>query len=102
MEKKLIKGDCYAEKNLLFHQDDALGHNSKVAQKYCCDKFINFIPFTLWPGNNPNLNLERLNTVNVSKAFNSTYITVFMLIAVVLGFMLLDMYLQRKRQQPTT
>ena len=45
-----------------------------------------------------NLNLERLNNVNVSKAFNSTYITVFMLIAVVMGFMLLDMYLQRKRQ----
>ena len=49
-------------------------------------------------GTNPNLNLERLNTVNVSKAFNSTYITVFLLIAVVMGFMLLDMYLQRKRQ----
>ncbi len=49
-------------------------------------------------GTNPNLNLERLNTVNVSKAFNSTYITVFMLIVVVMGFMLLDMYLQRKRQ----
>jgi hypothetical protein len=53
-------------------------------------------------GANPNLNLERLNNVNVSKAFNSTYITVFLLIAVVMGFMLLDMYLQRKRQQPTT
>jgi hypothetical protein len=46
----------------------------------------------------PNLNLERLNNVNMSKAFNSTYITVFMLIAIVMGFMLLDMYLQRKRQ----
>jgi len=43
-------------------------------------------------GTNPNLDLERLNNVNVSKAFNSTYITVFM------GFMLLDMYLQRKKQ----
>jgi hypothetical protein len=49
-------------------------------------------------GANPNLNLERINNVNVSKAFNSTYITVFMLIAVVMGLMLLDMYLQRKRQ----
>jgi hypothetical protein len=48
--------------------------------------------------NNPNLNLERLNNVKVSGAFNSTYITVFMLITVVMGFMLLDMYLQRKRQ----
>ncbi len=49
-------------------------------------------------GTNPNLNLERLNTLNVSRAFNSTYITVFLLIVVVMGFMLLDMYLQRKRQ----
>ena len=53
-------------------------------------------------GTDPSVNLERLNNINVSKAFNSTYITVFLLIAVVLGFMLLDMYLQRKRQQPTT
>jgi hypothetical protein len=54
---------------------------------------------SLLPNNpNINLNLERLNNVNVSKAFNSTYITVFMLIAVIMGFMLLDMYLQRKRQ----
>jgi hypothetical protein len=48
---------------------------------------------------NPSLNLERLNNLNVSRAFNSTYITVFMLIFVVMGFMLLDMYLQRKREQ---
>jgi hypothetical protein len=47
----------------------------------------------------PNLNLDRLNTMNVSKAFNSTYITVFMLILVILGLMLLDMYLQRKKEQ---
>jgi uncharacterized membrane protein len=37
--------------------------------------------------------------MNVSKAFNSTYITVFMLILVILGLMLLDMYLQRKKEQ---
>jgi hypothetical protein len=42
------------------------------------------------------LGLGRLD--NVSKAFNGTYITLFMLIAVVLGFMLLDMYLQQKKQ----
>jgi hypothetical protein len=52
-------------------------------------------------GVDPNLNLERLNTMNVSKVFNSTYVIAFMLIAVVMGFMLLDMYLQRKRQQST-
>ena len=50
-------------------------------------------------GIDPNLNLERLNTMNVSRVFNSTYVIVFMLIAVVMGFMLLDMYLQRKKQQ---
>jgi hypothetical protein len=50
----------------------------------------------------PNLNLERLNNLNVSKAFNSTYITVFMLILVVMGFMLLDMYLQRKKEKQST
>jgi hypothetical protein len=44
-----------------------------------------------------NLGLARLN--NVSKAFNSTYIIGFLLIAVVLGFMLLDMYLQQKKNQ---
>ncbi len=53
---------------------------------------------TLLPAN-PKLNLERLNNLNVSKAFNSTYISVFMLIIVVLALMLLDMYLQRKREQ---
>lgn len=53
---------------------------------------------TLLP-TSPNLNLERLNNLNVSRAFNGTYIIVFMLIVVVMGLMLLDMYLQRKRGQ---
>ena len=50
-------------------------------------------------GIDPNLNLERLNTMNVSRVFNNTYVIAFMLIAIVMGFMVLDMYLQRKRQQ---
>jgi hypothetical protein len=46
------------------------------------------------------LGLNRLDNVNVAKAFNSTYIILLLLIAVVLGFALLDMYLQqRKRSQ---
>ncbi len=49
-------------------------------------------------GIDPNLNLERLNTMNVSRFFNNTYVIAFMLIAIVMGFMVLDMYLQRKRQ----
>ena len=46
----------------------------------------------------PNLGLDRLNNIDVSKAFNTTYISVFMLISVIMGFVLLDMYLQRKRK----
>jgi hypothetical protein len=47
---------------------------------------------------NPNLGLDKLNTVDLSKAINPAYVTVFMLIAVVMGFVLLDIYLQRKKQ----
>ncbi|HVS98313.1 MAG TPA: hypothetical protein VHE54_17590 [Puia sp.] len=43
------------------------------------------------------LGLSKLKNVDVSKAFNGAYITVFMLIAVVMGFILLDLYLQRKK-----
>ena len=52
--------------------------------------------------NNPSLGLEKLNSVDVSKYFNSTYISLFMLITVIMGFILLDMYLQRRKQRPTT
>jgi hypothetical protein len=48
---------------------------------------------------NPGLGLEKLNNVDLSKAFNTTYISLFMLISVVMGFVLLDMYLQRKKRQ---
>lgn len=47
------------------------------------------------------LGLNRLETVNVTKAFNSTYIILLLLIAVILGFALLDMYLQQKRKELT-
>ena len=43
-----------------------------------------------------NINVDKLN---VGKILNSAYANVFVLVTVVLGLMLLDMYLQRKRQQ---
>ena len=43
-----------------------------------------------------NLGLEKFNW---EKVFTGTPVTLFMLIAVILGFVLLDMYLQRKKQQ---
>jgi hypothetical protein len=52
--------------------------------------------------NNPSLGMDKLNSVDVSKYFNATYISLFMLISVIMGFVLLDMYLQRRKQRPTT
>jgi hypothetical protein len=56
-----------------------------------------------WSGGNTstlvpsyNLGLEKFNWERV---FSSTPITLFMLVVVILGFVLLDMYLQRKKQQ---
>lgn len=43
-----------------------------------------------------NINIEKFN---VGKAFNSTYTTVFTLVVVVLGLMLLDMYLHRRKER---
>jgi hypothetical protein len=48
-----------------------------------------------------NLGLDRLDSFNYSKVFNSTYIIVFLSIAVISGFMLLDMYLQQKKREHT-
>jgi hypothetical protein len=45
-----------------------------------------------------NLNAE-IEKFNWGKVFNSAYTNIFLLVTVVLGLMLLDMYLQRKRQQ---
>ncbi len=50
---------------------------------------------------NPDLGFEKLNTIDLSKFVNPAYVTVFMLIAVVMGFVLLDIYLQRKKQTRT-
>ena len=52
----------------------------------------------------PDLGLSKLNGIDVSKAVNAispAYVTVFMLIAVVMMFVLLDIYLQRKKQSRT-
>jgi hypothetical protein len=46
-----------------------------------------------------NLGLEK---IDYSKAFNSTWIIAFMLIVVVMGWMLLDMYLQQKKNRTTS
>lgn len=49
--------------------------------------------------NAPNLGgLEKLNAMDPSKYVNGTYISLFMLISVVMGFVLLDMYLNRRKQ----
>jgi len=46
------------------------------------------------------LNLDtKMKEFNWSKLFNSGYTNVFMLVLVILGFVMLDMYLQRKKQQ---
>jgi anti-sigma factor RsiW len=55
-----------------------------------------------WPAatgtNTPWIDLSKLNKVNFSGFFNNTYTTVFMMINAVLGLVLLDMYLNRKKQ----
>ncbi|WP_317505170.1 hypothetical protein [Flavitalea sp. BT771] len=46
------------------------------------------------------LNLDtKMKEFNWSKLFNSGYTNVFMLVLVILGLVMLDMYLQRKKQQ---
>jgi hypothetical protein len=55
-----------------------------------------------WPAatgtNTPWFDFSKLNKVNFSGFFNNTYTTIFMMINVVLGLVLLDMYLNRKKQ----
>lgn len=43
--------------------------------------------------------VSRLDSFNYSKVFSSTYVSAFMLIAIISGLMLLDMYLQQKKKQ---
>jgi hypothetical protein len=50
----------------------------------------------------PSLGLDKLNSVDPSKYVNGTYISLFMLISVIMGFVLLDMYLNRRKRQQTT
>jgi len=45
------------------------------------------------------IGISRLDSLNYSKLFNSTYISVFMLIAIISGLMLLDMYLQQRKNK---
>lgn len=47
------------------------------------------------------LDLEKLNAVDPSKYVNGTYISLFMLISVIMGFVLLDMYLNRRKRHRT-
>jgi len=44
------------------------------------------------------IGINRLDSLNYSKLFNSPYVSAFMLIAIISGLMLLDMYLQQKRK----
>lgn len=44
------------------------------------------------------INFSKFNNVNFSGFFNNTYTTIFMMINVVLGLVVLDMYLNRKKQ----
>ena len=48
------------------------------------------------------LNLNKINfdKIDASKFFNNTYTSIFMMINVVLGLMLLDMYLRRPGRRP--
>ena len=53
-------------------------------------------------GDNLNQSIEkgvnRLDSFNYSKLFNNTYLSAFMLIVIIAGLMLLDMYLQQKKR----
>ncbi len=45
------------------------------------------------------LSKYNINKIDFSKFFNSTYSTIFMMVNVVMGLMLLDMYLGKKRKE---
>jgi hypothetical protein len=44
------------------------------------------------------LNNVQQKTLNWGNVFNSTYVNVFIMVNIVLGLMLLDMYLRRRRE----
>jgi len=64
--------------------------------------FIAGIAQMEWPASTtpdaPWFDLSKLSNVNFGSFFNNTYTTIFMMINVVLGLVLLDMYLNRKKQ----
>lgn len=47
----------------------------------------------------PSIDKLGLDKFNFAKTFNSTWVIGFLLIAIVMGWMLLDMYLQQKKQR---
>lgn len=49
----------------------------------------------------PDLQLNKLDTFNWGKIFNNTYTSLFMLVTAIAGLMLLDTYLQRRKQRAT-
>jgi hypothetical protein len=89
----------YINKNIIrgigaFFLTMIVGFTAFIASqfKWSSHSGTNLTPF------NPGRGLVRLNNIDWSKAFTGTYITLFMLIATVMGFILLDLYLQRKKQ----
>ena len=55
-----------------------------------------------WAANgdtNMPFDLSRIDRIDFSKFFNNTYVNIFMMINVVLGLMLLDRYLAKKREE---
>ncbi len=68
---------------------------------------IYFLGQMHWTGSSPAPQVNQfsqtvqnnLNKFNWSKIFNGTYMNIFMMINVILALVLVDMYLQRKRQQ---
>ena len=69
---------------------------------YCLGQFKWSAPSTS-PSFIPRISLENeMKKFDWSKVFNSAYTNVFILVLVVLGLVMLDMYLQRKKQQRET
>jgi len=52
-----------------------------------------------WSAGSGDNSLVNLNKIDVSQFFNNTYTTVFMMINVVLGLVLLDMYLHSRKKK---
>jgi hypothetical protein len=46
-----------------------------------------------------NIDPSRISSINFSKIFNSTYTSIFIMVNAVLGLVLMDMYLNKKKRQ---